>query len=188
MEYKDRPDNQTERVQTTTETEYETVEGGKKKHVKSSLTEMKEVSHRVHRTLYNDSPDSTSANVSEFSEIPRARPRIPVKTSSDSGQKLPRTPVMPTIRVSSARPVFVERTIDTGRSTTEQRSKTLPSGLSGFVPVQLHEEVKRSYERELAELKNMQSSVSNADLKAESKEEMTRQILQLETDLQDSKK
>ncbi|THD25890.1 hypothetical protein D915_003331 [Fasciola hepatica] len=182
---KDIPENQTERVETTMETEYEAIEGGTKKHVKSSVMETKEFSHRVHRTLFNDSPDSTSANVSEFSEAPRARPRIPVKTNIDFGQKLPRTPVIPTTRVSSARPVFIERTIDTSRAAAEQRSRTMPVG--SFVPIQLHEEVKRSYERELAELKNVQSSPSTKEMKTDSKEEMTRHILQLETDLRDSK-
>ncbi|KAF8567786.1 hypothetical protein P879_01576 [Paragonimus westermani] len=196
------PKDRKNRTQSESYKEFETFEDGKRRTVRTSFTERKEISHKVQRSVYGDASDATtSLGQKEFTELPRIRPRLIDMTrpgSKDSDERLPRTAVINVKPTDSA--AYQERVIDTmPRSTPAGDVREIPTNRIGsvrsriavpansVVSAQLHENMKKQYELEIAYWKNLSAGSEPLGEDQTSRDMLHRRIIMLESDLRDSK-
>ncbi|KAA3672235.1 uncharacterized protein DEA37_0010629, partial [Paragonimus westermani] len=196
------PKDRKNRTQSESYKEFETFEDGKRRTVRTSFTERKEISHKVQRSIYGDASDATTTlGQKEFTELPRIRPRLIDVTrpgSKDSDEHLPRTAVINVKPTESA--AYQERVIDTmPRTTPGGDVREIPTNRIGsvrsriavpansVVSAQLHENMKKQYELEIAYWKNLSAGSEPLGGDQTSRDMLHRRIIMLESDLRDSK-
>ncbi|CAL8078850.1 unnamed protein product [Calicophoron daubneyi] len=190
-------ESKTEHLQRQGKQEYARGRSGVVKVVHSSK-ESRHMSRTTKTTHQGDSTDSTSANISEFIDFPKNRPGIP-SFGRSGAQGLPRTPIVSTEQMSDSGsrsyvvPVVDVRSQSKPHSLTvklRNRDEDLPLNLDfpseNVVPLQVHEDMKRSYEAEIASLKGLKAGEPQSE-DQESTESLRRRIIALESDLKSAR-
>lgn len=191
------PEDNVHRTESSTQEEHVTTEDGKHTKVRTSTSEVKEVSHSVHRTVHRGGSEIPNFDMPEFPEFSPSRPYPdnvfidgrspmskpnPVRVIRDYAPSTSADRVSATARVSQLN----DQPLNIPVKVTPIRS-AIPGIPGPFVSMQAYTDLKNTYEDEIGRLKSSTSESHVVRDKETTKEILQRRIIILESDLKDSK-